>query len=230
MASSGCTETVYQINLPNIGFNSPITLIKVIGDGSCFFHAVLRAFNKEYIQATSTSKRQEIAKKLREGTAIVLEEVDITGRREYDKLGGGSYAEYSKIVSGAINEKTGEVLQNNYSLKGLQEELLSDKPVDHAYIELLSNHLDKDIYLIDYRTKDVYTTGTDLKLLYKNRESIVIIYSPGHYDILGIQKNTSDSGIPGLYEKNAIVFDCLFGSQHPFIQCIRKRLYDIIKE
>jgi hypothetical protein len=221
MASSCCDETVMLINLPKLNFTN-LTLIKVIPDGSCFFHAVLRAFNISYIRSSSNNERHKYVKKLREALSIALEEIDpSTGLREYDRLGGGSYAEYNKAVSG--------VTENDYSLEGLQKELLSDRPVDHVYIEMLSNHFNKDIYLINSNTQDVYMTGTDLNLLYRNRDSIVIYYSPGHYDIIGIRRNATET-IPGICNKGDIIFDCLFSYQHLFIQCLRSRMNQLVKK
>jgi len=223
MASSCCDETVYVLNLPNINFNiSPLSIIKVIPDGSCFFHAVLRSFNLKYIRSNSTNKRQKYVQDLREALAIALEEVDPqTGLKEYDKLGGGSYAEYNKAVSGAINS-------NNYSLEGLQKELRSSNPVDHVYIEILSNHLNKDIYIINALTKDLYTTGSDINLLYKNRDSIVIYYSPGHYDIIGIRRISTEK-IENVCEQGDVIFDCLFDCKHQFIQALNRRLKQLVK-
>jgi hypothetical protein len=222
MASSCCDETVYSLLLNNIDFKMTLSLIKVIPDGSCFFHAVLRSFNVSYIRSNSKSQRQIYVQNLRKALAHALEEIDpTTGLREYDKLGGGSYNEYNKAVSSAGI--------NNYSLEGLQRELLSSDPVDHVYIEILSNHLNKDIYIINSITKDLYTTGTDLKLLYRNRDSIVIYYSPGHYDIIGIRRVATQK-IDNICNIGDIIFDCLFNYQHPFIQALNKRMKELVKE
>lgn len=230
MASSGCTETVYLINLPNLGFTlKPLYQIKILGDGSCFFHAILRSFNREYIRSTSNIERQRLAKLLRSGIALALEEKDSFGVMEYDKLGGGSYARFNEAVSGAINEKTGKCIieKDKYSLKGLQNELLSDGFVDHAYIEILSNHCNKDIYLISALTGDVYTTGTDLNLLYKHRDSIIILYSGDHYDLIGTKKIANVS-ISGTCNVGDIIFECLFHPDHELIQNLRQRLNKLI--
>lgn len=232
MASSGCTETVYQINLTKLDFIlKPLFLIKVLGDGSCFFHAVLRSFNREYIRANTNDKRQQLTQLFRSGIALSLEELDSSGVSEYDKLGGGSYAEYNKAVSGVIDEKTGNCIveENRYSLKGLQKELLSNSFVDHAYIEIISNHINKDIYLISASTGDIYTTGTDLNLLYKHRDSIVILYTTNHYDIIGI-KRISNVTIPDICNTGDIIFDCLFDPDHELIQSIRRRLDILIRK
>jgi len=222
MASSICTETVYSLSIPKIGFtDQSLSLIKIIGDGSCFFHAVLRGFNKDYIRANNTHERKQLARQLRNAIASALEESDETGTREYDKLGGGTYSEYNKAISPVDGDK--------YSLEALKRELLSDASVDHAYIQMLSDHINIDIYLINSRTGDLYTTGTDINLLYKNRNSIVIIYSPGHYDLIGIRR-VADKNIADIQNKGDIVFDCLFDPEHDFIKCLQARLHRLVKD
>ena len=229
MATSGCSEIVYNISLPKLGFSKQLTLIKVLGDGSCFFHSLLRAFHKGYIQSRSNSERFQYVKLLRSAIASALGEIDKNGVREYDRLGGGYYAEFNKFVSGAVEDKTGHTIEiDQYSLENLQKELLSDRSVDHSYIQILSDDMNLDIYLVYSKTGDIYTTGTDLNLVYKNRNSIIIFYTPGHYDVIGI-KRVVDKTIPGICNVGDIVFDCLFHPQHELIQCLKKRLAHLIK-
>lgn len=211
MAASGIAETVSAVNIPKLGeLKLDLYIIKVPPDGSCFFHSILRAFHKEYITATTSDIRKRLCRKLRDSTAESLQEVNpITNKTEYDTLGNGYY----KNFNDAIKDVDGDI----YSLNGLQRELLGNGPVDHAYIEILSNHLELDIYLISAKKGDVYLTGTDTKLLYKGRRSIVIFYTTGHYDILGIKR-------PG---DEDIIFDSLFLPTHPLILAIGKRIIEL---
>ena len=66
------------------------------------------------------------------------------------------------------------------------KELDSDRPVDNAYNEFISDQLNKDIYILDAVTQDVYMTGSDDNVLYKDRPSIVLMYLPGHYELVGL--------------------------------------------
>lgn len=215
MTSSGCVETVYNF-YPHKCCDIIILLkvIKVIGDGSCFFHSILRAIYKPYISATSNSSRIKIVREFRQAIATELETKDpATNKIAYDQLGNGSYAEFNRSISNVVGDM--------YSLKALKRELLSSSPVDHVYIQLISDHLNIDIFLISSITNDLYFTGTEIKLLYKKRNAIVILYSPGHYDIIGVKRKTSD---------NRIVFDCFFHKDHVFIECLYNRLNSIVKE
>lgn len=215
MAGSGVPEEVFQIEIPRIAFANPhLYAIKVLGDGSCFFHSILRAFNVSYIQSDNISKRKELATLIRHATAASLEEKNpLTGKTEYESLGGGYYKNFNDAVK--------DVEGDRYSMEAMQRELLSSRPVDHAYIEILSNHLELDIYLISAKTGDVYTTGTELELYYRNRRSIVILYSPGHYDVLGIVRTNSGPDV---------VFDTLFAPSHEFIVALQKRLAELLNK
>ncbi len=222
MASSLCPETIYLLQIPKIKFtSSDLYMIMIIGDGSCFFHAVLRGFNKDYIRARDVNERKKLAKKLRKAIAETLDETDENGISEYDKLGGGNYSEYSKAIAPVCGDK--------YSLQALKKELLSDAWVDHAYIQMLSDHIGIDIYLINGISGDIYTTGTDIKLIYKHRNSIVLIYSNNHYNIVGIRRIANED-IPNIQNKGDTVFDCLFEPEHELIRCLQRRLNALIKE
>ena len=111
-------------------------------------------------------------------------------------------------------ESFGEIVPQ-YSLNSMKDELASDRPVDNAYNEFISNILNKDIYILDVMKKDIYVTGKDLDILYKGRESIVLLYIPGHYELVGIRNNNND-------------IKTLFDSDHPFIQSIQTRMMELI--
>ena len=216
MAASGIAETVMKIKIPKLGnIGLLLHIIKVPPDGSCFFHSILRAFYREYIEAETKDYRINLVKKLRSSLSEALEEKnEYTNISEYDTLGNGYYKKFNEAIK--------MVDGDTHSLESLQIELKSNNPVDHSYIEILSNHLNLDIYLISSKTGDVYLTGTDRQLLYKNRKSIVILYSPGHYDIIGLKRKPNQNGI--------IIFDTLFSCDHDLILAIKGRINHLVKE
>ncbi|SNW62944.1 Hypothetical protein ORPV_1040 [Orpheovirus IHUMI-LCC2] len=154
--------------------------IKTLGDGSCFFHAVCNAFfvsyRKEEVNGHYMSKN-EIVRKFRKELADRLgQKVDpnnINSPTYYDTLGSGYLSEYSKHVRG-------------YSLQELQRELNSNSPVNHVYLEFISDAIEHDIYLLDEKTQDIYRTGDRYELLYKGRPSIMVLYTGGHYETIGV--------------------------------------------
>ena len=71
-----------------------------------------------------------------------------------------------------------------------------------------------DIYLLSLHKQDVYITGDDSDILYKGRQSIVVLTMPGHYELVGVHR---DNGI-----------QTLFRPRDPFILSIRQRMREII--
>lgn len=197
------------LNWSDSQFNYPgLVRIRTIGDGSCFFHAIANAFFKPYklcMLNGVTLDRTEFIRNLRRDLSIKLGERinpnDPNYKRYYDLLSRGQLQEFSKGVP-------------KYTLENMQRELNSDGPVDNVYNEFISNILDKDIYMLNLETHDVYVFGNDDDILYKHRPSIVLITMPGHYELIGLQ---TYSGI-----------QTLFNPDDDFIQYIRRRMSQLI--
>lgn len=167
-------------------------LISTIANGDCFFHSILEGTNEAYKSMDLTQKTEK-AHKFRTYLAEALTP------EVYNKLGRG------KLKDFGLEE---------YSLTGMKKTLDSYKSVDNQFNELISNTLNVDIYILD--KNDVYITGNDLELLYKNRPSIVIYYNLAHYQLVGIKT-----------EKELLTF---FQYDHEFIVKIRERIDEIMKE
>ena len=196
-------EEIKPITLSFTDINN-LVKIPTIGDGSCYFHSVLRAFNTDYMKTTAVFDRINLARSFRNNLAIRLSEIDpITGQEYYDGLNNGNLADISKGVK-------------EYSKEYLRKELLSSEPVDNIYQELISNAINKDIYIIDMETMDMYNTGSAYTLYYKGRNSIVIAYSPGHFETIGLKR--SDGTI-----------NTVFTPEHPLIQACKERLISAFK-
>jgi hypothetical protein len=203
MSKSSILEDIRQVKLTFTEANN-VVVLPTLGDGNCFFHSVLRAFNTNYIKAKSITDRVNMARTFRNALADLLEEIDpLTGKNYYSGLNNG---ELEKIAGGV----------KEYGLSALQKELRSSAPVDNIYQELISNSLNKDIYIIDGTKKDMYHVGSAFSLYYKGRNSIIIFYVPGHFEVVGIKH--SDGSI-----------DTLFTPEHPLIQSCRERLLSFFK-
>lgn len=192
------------ITLKNIEYKN-IVVINVPPDGSCFFHAILRAFSKDYITSNKENRIIQV-KKFRILLAIALSETDPkTGIRIYDQLSGGEYAKFAK-----------ELKSENYTLETLQNELLSDEWASDSYLELVSELLFLDIYIIDEKTQDVYSIPNNFKLLHKGRNSIIILYKGDHYDVIGLKGHNGR-------------IDSFFQASHPLIQVLKERYIKLRK-
>lgn len=173
--------------------------IRTDPDGSCMFHAIAKAYFKPYITGKLGDKnfnRKEFVKNLRKDLSKIL-------KTEYSKLSKGELTKISKEMS-------------EYSLANMEKELDSNSPVSNIYNEFISNQLNIDLYILNGIKRDVYMTGTDDKLLYKNRKSIVILYLPGHYELIGI-----------MHPKDNI--ETYFSPGSPFILKIKQRMNQLRK-
>lgn len=143
-----------------------------IGDGSCFFHAFLAAFYLPYRDAKDKEKR-EIVRSFRRELSKELYSTDAKGVSNYDKLGEGNLRAFGNAV-------------REYSLDGMCKRLDSYQYVGHEFNEFLERLFHKDIYIIDYSTRDPYIIPMTDKQEPIYRNSIVILYMPGHYELMGI--------------------------------------------
>lgn len=179
--------------------------IYTIGDGNCYFHALTHAYYIPYrtqsLQGKTVSRR-EIVRNLRNSLSVRLGEpidpLNPNGPTFYDQLSRGKLYEFGKSIP-------------EYSFEEMRKRLRSSSAVGNEYNEFVSDQLDKDIYILDYEKQDVYITGDDDDLLYKDRSSIVLLYMPGHYELVGIQ------------DKNGKI-QTYFSPTHPFIQFLKNRM------
>lgn len=181
-------------------------VMNTIGDGSCFFHCIAYAMFENY-KVGSTKERISIVRQFRDELSDKLSELskpfgnypDLTSENIiYDTLSRGKLREFSEVLP-------------EYSLDSMKKILLSDCPVDNIFNELISNELNIDIYILNNNTKNVYITGNDADILYKNRRSVVILYTTEHYSLVGIKLN--DKTLKSFFEPD-----------HPFILQIKNSM------
>jgi hypothetical protein len=204
MSKQTIQEEIKPISLSFVSDDVNLVVISTIGDGNCYFHSILRAFNNHYINCKTVFERINRARSFRNLLADLLFEIDpITGKDYYSGLNYGKLDEISEGVK-------------EYSREALRRELLSSQPVDNIYQELISNSINKDIYIIDGETMDMYSPGSAFSLYYKGRNSIVIFYTPGHFEVVGVKR--SDGSI-----------NTTFTPEHKLIQACRERLLNEIR-
>ena len=182
--------------------------IRTDADGSCFFHALLKGYFKPYIQEEidgKTFNRRDFVRNLRHDLAEKLAK----------PIKKGSEKTYYNQLNRGQMETLAEDMPE-CTLENMQAELGSSRPVSNLYNEFVSNELDIDIYILDGIKRDVYMTGSDDALLYKNRKSVVVLYLPGHYELIGLLHN-------GEY------IETFFSPQSKFINHIRERMNQLRK-
>lgn len=141
--------------------------LTTIGDGSCFFHAILQAISKRYKPMNNKEKREEV-RLLRDALAEMLLIED----------------NYSKLGRGEIEE----IANNVHSMKreNLYRFFKSNEWGGYEILEYVSNILDIDIYVLNARM-NVYKTG-DKEALLKGRKSIIIRnINNVHFETVGLK-------------------------------------------
>jgi hypothetical protein len=192
----------------NIFKEFDLVRIRTDTDGSCFFHAICKAYFKPYIVGKIDNEffdrkqfihnlRKDLSKKL----GLKINPEDPNSKTYYAALSRGEIENFSKEMP-------------EYLLENMQKELGSSTPISNIYNEFISNQLNIDIYILDAKNKDVYMTGGDDKLLYKNRKSVVILYMPGHYELIGLLHN--DKYVETYFDPNS-----------SFILKIRERMNEL---
>lgn len=170
-----------------------MVMIDVARDGSCFFHALVLSFYKPY--QLNKINRQKFIRELRKNLADQLPNY-------YDQLANGKLRELSKDMP-------------EVSLNSMKQELDSSNAVSDIYTQFIGDLLNRDIYLLDYEKKDVYLTGIDLNLIFKERKSTILVINKGHYQLIGLQKPDGTLKVS-------------FSPDHSFILAIQQRIKELI--
>lgn len=179
-------------------YDGSIYKISTLGtENSCYFHAALSGYNPTYIENLDVKFRTQMARTLRNLLAEKLDSYTVDGQRVYDLLSQGTLKTYAESVPG-------------YSLKEMISILQGNEQVDHRFQELLCETVGIDVYIIDHTTREPYRLCNE-EIYIKHRSSVVILYEPGHFSILGRRESDGD-------------FVTKFPPNDEFILAIRKDL------
>lgn len=179
-------------------------------DGSCLFHAIMNSFFEPYHRERIRDKRmlrQELVKLLRlELSECLTLPVDPTKSSitHYQSLNHGNTVAFAEAVP-------------EFKLSYMQKQLNSYNPIGYGYMEFIGNILDKDIYILEGKRKDIYVTDELPLTINGNRKSIILFYISGHYELVGIENND------GTYSTH-------FSPNHSLIQHLKKRVNEIISD
>lgn len=166
------------------------------GDGHCLLHSVCNAIYISYRTGCLNGRRinrQRMMVDLRSEMAVMLGEITESGETFYESISEGGLAEMAKVVP-------------ELRLARLQSLFKSDRFLGEETKLVIEAILDKSIYILDSNTQDVYFTAE----IPKERDSVVIIYDGGHFDMVSIR------------DTNHYVTH--FKHTHPFIAFLRKRV------
>lgn len=180
-----------------VRFNTPM-------DGSCLFHAIANSFfipyRKQILRDKSVTQsqivqmlRQELSQRL--GTYISDAPNSPTF---YDTLSNGAVAKFAEYVP-------------EFQLAYMQNELNSNRYIGYGYMEFIGNILDKDIYILDGVRRDLYCTDELPFTIKGTRNSIILYYNNGHYELVGL-RNKDDTFITHFNPTHTIIrflYECV---------------------
>lgn len=154
-----------------------LAVIPTMGDGSCFFHALLEATSVHYRALPErSSERSLMATRVRNDIADSLGRVDpSTGLRLYDTIGGGILAEMSQVQVGSIS----------YTLAGLERLLRNPHQCVGDEVFLIAAHY------FNVRIYFVRTRGDHFELIDSvgDRGPVVVLHGTGyHYELVALNE------------------------------------------
>jgi len=165
--------TNYKILSWENGFeNWKLVRIYTPPDGSCLFHALFNSFYKPYGDQCLNSNfisSDNIVKCFRHELSIFLD-------KYYYTINNGNIAHYSEYVP-------------EFTIDNMKKILDSHEYVGYGYIGLLSEVLDKDIYILNGDTQNLYISDELTLNIKGNRPSIVLYYQFSHYELIAICDN-----------------------------------------
>jgi hypothetical protein len=176
-------------------------------DGSCLFHAICNSYfgpyHEEVVKGKKMSKSKIVATLRKDLSEKLSEKVNNQDESpiHYDLLYGGNVRKFSESVP-------------EFNIKHMQSQLDSHNSIGYGYIEFIGNCLNLDIYILEATRKDIYNTDELPFTIKGNRNSIVLYYVDGHYELVGIKKEAG--------------FVTYFSPSHTFIKYLYNRVQEII--
>ena len=147
-----------------------IVTIYVPADGHCLFHSILLAYSNSYYNSILNGTTAQFITRVRSSLARRLGSKINDSQRYYDIINGGTMGSFG------IEE---------FNLREMQQVLNSSSYVGYGYMDFIGMAFDKDIYILDETTKDIYIN--DLKYtITGTRPSIILHYvNNNHYQLIG---------------------------------------------
>lgn len=179
--------------------------IATIGDGSCFIHAVLKAFYRDYQEHNGARYRLNLAARVRRDLAVALgyDNPMYPGNTYWATSARGAFP---RMVMQQINDETlvGE-LRVDYSLAGLQRLFNSTSQLGDEVYTFVADAMNIDIYILRATQEDLYP-HYHTRRPGVPRKGIVIIGNMYHYEVLAV--NTAN-GFQTVFEQGDPFLDAL---------------------
>ena len=205
-----------------------VVRLGTIGDGNCYFHALLKGFYKPYQNDNGASYRIKLVEDLRRDLAanLVLENPDYLGYTYWETVADGSFADY--LMDAIKYPQNISFNKTDFSPQSLQRLLNSHTAVGNEVFKYVPEALKIDVYIVEATNKDLYSIsyfGNGL-----DRNAVVIMGDGCHYETIGIDNGVNvqtvfaydDPFIVALKEFNPPVFKQDFNPDAKFLDNLWK--------
>jgi hypothetical protein len=181
-----------------------------IGDGSCFIHAVLKAFYQAYQNNNEAKYRVNTAQQVRRDLGILLgsDNPDYPGHSYWETTGRSQFP--ALLMQEIVNESmiNGPDPFLDYSLYGLQRFFNSYSWIGDESYNFISDAFNLDIFVMRINSTDVIS-HLHTKVPGKIRDAIVIVSNDSHYETLAVR---TEQGL-----------QTVFPSGDPFVEVLTHR-------
>lgn len=181
-------DEVAILNTVDPDSGKPLARVGVLGEGSCFFHAVLKAVSALY--QDNPGLRTEMAHGLRRDFATALaSKVSPRGKLLYEVVGGGTLAELGKMQV----ESDGEDV--DYSLQGMVARLNDpDQFVGDEVFQLTAELL--DLRLVMLRRDAAGDLEKVAEVTKRPRSDVVFLLGENqHFELLAAPRPDSEGDV-----------------------------------
>jgi hypothetical protein len=190
-----------------------VVRIGAIGDGSCFFHAVLNGYYPPYQSNDNREYRMALVRKLRRDIAYTLQMEDPKnlGSTLYETVANGQFAAlYEQQLMGLdFNDIFDYPV--DFSLDGLQRLFNSIQHLGNEVYQYASDILGIDIYIMRLTNQDLYV-HQNTSVPGTVRKAVVISGNGNHYETIGIERNG--------------MFQTVFDQNDPFLVALKGQIHD----
>lgn len=174
-------------------------------DGSCLFHAISNSYFEPYYTEQLNGNnilRNDMVASLRKDLSNKLAS-KVDGKTIYETLCNGNISIFAESIP-------------EFKMEYMQKELNSKEWIGYGYMEFIGKALNKDIYILDANTRDIYIFDELKYSITGDRNSIILYYITGHYELVGILNIDN-------------TFTTYFAPTHSLIQFLYIRVKTLIK-
>jgi len=173
--------------------------IATIGDGSCFIHAFLKAFAREYQENGSAKFRMELVAKVRLFLALSLkaENPEYPGYTYWETSGRGAFpaqlmseikSEYEITEEKSPGPTLLEEIKLDYSVTGMQYLFNSSAWLGDEVYNIIADIFNLDVYILRAKRGDL-TPHAKTRKTASHKNAIVIVGNTQHYEVVGVEKD-----------------------------------------